>query len=86
MQVEARVLTSEEGHLELQQLHEEARLKEQRQAKDAARKATEDQARRNQRADNSRIFTGPLNKTRRKEDLEDIAVTLADAPRARQHT
>ena len=76
-QVEARVLTSEEGRLELQQLREEARLKEQRQAEDAARKATEDQARRNRRADNSRIFTGPLNKTRRKEDLEDIAVALA---------
>ena len=47
MQVEARVLTSEEGRLELQQLHEEAHLKEQQQAEDAAWKATEDQARRN---------------------------------------
>ncbi|KAF8467489.1 hypothetical protein DFH94DRAFT_296996 [Russula ochroleuca] len=77
-QVEARVLTSEEGRLELQQLREEAHLKEQRQAEDVARKATEDQARHERRADNSRVFTGPLNnKRRRKEDLKDIAVALA---------
>jgi hypothetical protein len=76
-QVKARVLTSEEGRLELQQLREEARLKEQRQLEDAARKATEDDARRKRRADGSRVFTGPLNKTRRKEDLEDIAAALA---------
>jgi hypothetical protein len=76
-QVEARVLTSEEGRLELQQLREEARLKEERQAEDAARKATEDEARRKRRADGSRVFTGPLNKTRRKGDLEDIAAALA---------
>jgi hypothetical protein len=41
-QVEARVLTSEEGRLELQQLREEARLKEQRQIEETTRKATED--------------------------------------------
>jgi hypothetical protein len=76
-QVESRVFTSEEGHLELQQLREEARLKEQRQAETAARKATEDDARRKRRADCERVFTGPLNKTRRKEELEDIAVALA---------
>ena len=77
IQVEARVLTSEEGRLELQQLREEARLKEQRQLEDAARKAAEDDARRKRRADGSRTFSGPLNKTRRKEDLEDIAAALA---------
>jgi hypothetical protein len=77
IQVEARVLTSEEGRLEMQQLREEARLKEQRQLEDAARKDAEDDARRKRRADGSRIFAGPLNKTRRKEDLEDIAAALA---------
>ena len=77
IQFEARVLTSEEGRLELQQLREEARLKEQRLLEDAARKAAEDGARRKRRADRSRIFAGPLNKTRRKEDLEDIAAALA---------
>lgn len=76
-QAEARVLTSEEGRLELQQLREEVRLKEERQAEEAARKATEDEARRKRRADASRIFTGPLNKARRKGDLEDIAAALA---------
>ena len=75
--VEARVLTSEEGRLELQQLREEARQKEHRQAEETARKATEDDARRKRRADHSRVFTGPLNKSRRKEELEDIAVALA---------
>ena len=76
-QVEARVLTSEEGRLELQQLREEARMKEEWQAEEAAWKATEDEARRKRRADSSLIFTGPLNKTRRKGDLEDIAAALA---------
>ena len=77
IQVEARVLTSEEGRLELQQLREEARLKEQQQLEDATRKATEDEARRKRRADGSRVFTGPLNKTRWKEELEDLALALA---------
>ena len=76
-QVEARVLTSEEGRLELQQLREEARLKEQQHVEEMARKTTEDDARRKRRADGSRIFTGGLNKTRRKEELEDIAAALA---------
>jgi hypothetical protein len=76
-QVEARVLTSEEGRLELQQLREEARLKEQRQIEETTRKATEDEARRKRRADCSRVFTGALNKARRKEELEDIAAALA---------
>ena len=52
-------------------------MKEERQAEEAARKATEDEARRKRRADSSLIFTGPLNKTRRKGDLEDIAAALA---------
>ena len=43
-QAEARVLTSEEGRLELQQLCEEACLKEVQQAEEAAQKATEDEA------------------------------------------
>ena len=34
--VEVRVLTSEEGHLELEQLHEQVHLKEQQQAEDTA--------------------------------------------------
>jgi hypothetical protein len=77
IQVESRVLTSEEGRLELQHLREEIHLKEQRQAETTARKATEDDARRKRRADSERVFTGPLNKTRRKEELEDIAAALA---------
>jgi hypothetical protein len=55
--------------LELQELREEARQKEQQQA--------EDEARRKRRADTSRVFAGPLNKTRRKEELGDIAAALA---------
>jgi hypothetical protein len=49
--------------LELQQLREEARLKEEWQAEDAARKATEDDTHCKRKADNSLVFTGPLNKT-----------------------
>ncbi|KAI9441406.1 hypothetical protein H4582DRAFT_2055337 [Lactarius indigo] len=61
---ESRVLTSEEGRQHVQHLREEARLKELHQKEDLVRKAAEDQARR------------PLNKTRRKEELEDIAIAL----------
>ena len=75
--VEARVLTSEEGRLEMQQLQEELRLKELHRNEERARKAAEEQARRKRRADISLIFTGSLNKSRRKEELEDIAVALA---------
>ena len=71
------MLTSEEGHLELVQLHEQVRLKEQQQAKDTARKAAGDQERRKRRADITVVFTGPLNKSRRKNELEDIAAALA---------
>jgi hypothetical protein len=56
---------------------QQARLKEERQADEAARKATEDEARHKQRADASRIFTGPLTMARQKGDLEDIAAALA---------
>jgi hypothetical protein len=44
-QVEACALTLEEGCLELQQLCEEARLKQQQQLEDAAWKAMEDNTR-----------------------------------------
>ena len=42
------------------------------------RKAAEDQfeARRKRRADGSSVFIGPLNKSRRKEDLKDLAAAL----------
>jgi hypothetical protein len=42
--VEARVLTSEEGHQELQQLHEDAHMKEQHCQQDLAQKAVGDEA------------------------------------------
>ncbi|KAH9018843.1 DDE superfamily endonuclease-domain-containing protein [Lactarius pseudohatsudake] len=76
-QAASRVFTSEEGRLQLQELREEAAQKALQQAEEVARKASEDKERRERRADISRIFTGPLNKTRRKEELEDIAVALA---------
>ncbi|KAI9436572.1 hypothetical protein H4582DRAFT_2058509 [Lactarius indigo] len=71
------VLTSEEGHDRIKQLREEAKLKEQKAAEELARKTSEDEARRKRRADYTRVFAGPLNKSRRKEDLEDIAIALA---------
>jgi hypothetical protein len=73
----ARVLTSKEGRLELQQLHEEAHLKEHRQSEETAWKATKDEARCKRRANHLRVFGGALNKARQKEELEDIAVALA---------
>ena len=73
---EARVLTSEQGRQELQQLREESQQKEMRQHAELARKATEDKARRKRRADPTHTFTGLLNKSRRKEDLADIASAL----------
>jgi hypothetical protein len=76
-QAKARVLTSKEGRLELQQLCKEARLKEEQQAEEAAWKATEDEAQPKRRADASHIFTGPLTMARRKGDFEDIAAALA---------
>ena len=60
---EARVLTSEEGRQELQQLREESQQKEMRQNTELARKAAEEQARRKRRADPTHTFTGPLNKS-----------------------
>lgn len=74
---EARVLTSEEGRQELQQLREETQQKEQRQNEELARKAAEDQARCKCRADPTHTFTGSLNKSRRKEELADIAAALS---------
>jgi hypothetical protein len=74
---EARVLTSEEGRQELQQLREESRQKELRQNEELARKAAEDLARRKRRADLTHTFTGGLNKSRRKEELADIAAALS---------
>ena len=41
------------------------------------RYTAEDQAQHKWRADISYIFTGPLNKARRKEELEDIALALS---------
>jgi uncharacterized coiled-coil protein SlyX len=76
-QVESKVLTSEEGRFELEQLREEACLNEQQLTEEAARKATEGEARRKRRADKTRIFSGALNKSRRKEELEDLAAALA---------
>jgi hypothetical protein len=75
--VEARVLTSQEGRQELQQLREDTQSKEQRRQQDLAQKAVGDEAQRKHRADPTRTLVGPLNKSRRKEDLEDIAVALA---------
>ncbi|KAF8262140.1 hypothetical protein EI94DRAFT_1809256 [Lactarius quietus] len=75
--VDARVLTSEEGRLEVQQLREEATEKAWLQIEALARKATEDQAQRKRRADISCVFTGPLNKARQKEYLQDIAIALS---------
>ena len=56
----ARVLTSEEGCQELEQLRMEAHQKEQQQAEVAACKAANDNARRKQRADHTHLFSGPL--------------------------
>ena len=68
-----RVLTSEEGRLELEQLREQVRLKEQQQAEDTAQMATGEQDQRKRQADITVVFAGPLNKSRRKNELEDIA-------------
>jgi hypothetical protein len=75
--VDARVLTSEEGCRELQQFQEEATEKERLLNETLTQKAAEDQAQHKRRADISRVFTGPLNKARQKEELEDIALALS---------
>ena len=75
--IEARVLMSEEGHLELVQLCEQVCLKEQQQAKDTAQKAAGDQEQHKWQTDITIVFTGPLNKSRQKNELEDIAAALA---------
>ena len=74
---EARVLTSEEGREELQQLREESHQKELHQNEELAWKAAEDLARHKLRADPTHTFTGTLNKSRRKEELADIAAALS---------
>ena len=74
---EARVLTSEEGCQELQQLHEETHQKELCQNEELAQKAAEDLARHKRRADPTHVFAGPLNKSRRKEELADIVAALS---------
>ena len=71
------MLTSEEGCLELEQLCEQVHLKEQQQAKDTAQKAAGDQDQHKQQADITVVFAGPLNKSRQKNELEDIAAALA---------
>ena len=73
---EARVLTSKEGHQELQQLCEKSWQKEMHQNAELAWKAAEGQAWREHRADPTHTFTGPLNKSQCKEDLTDIAAAL----------
>ena len=60
---EARVLTSKEGHQELQQLCEESWQKEMRQNAELAWKAAEEQAQREHRANPTHIFIGLLNKS-----------------------
>jgi hypothetical protein len=51
--------------------------KEQRQAEEAAQKSADDDARRKRRADIARVFSRSLNKSKQKEELEDIAIVLA---------
>ena len=75
--VDTRVLTSVEGRREVQWLRKEATEKEWLLNEALTQKAAEDQARWKRRADISYIFTGPLNKARRKEELEDIALALS---------
>ncbi|KAH9033821.1 hypothetical protein EDB85DRAFT_1815329, partial [Lactarius pseudohatsudake] len=58
-------------------LQEEAELKEQLRQQEVARKAADDEARRKRRADHTHTFTGSLNRSKRKGELEDIAVALA---------
>ena len=77
------MLTSGEGHLELEQLHEQVCLKEQQQAKDTAQKAAGDWEQCKWQADITVVFTGPLNKSRWKNELEDIAAALALPERKR---
>lgn len=76
-QVEARVFTLKEGCSKLQQLCEEACIKEQYQHDDAVWKATENNACHKWRADGSHIFIGPLNKIRWKKNFKNIAAALA---------
>ena len=59
-----------EGHCEVQRLRKEATEKEWLLNEALTQKAAEDQAQHKQRADISYIFTGPLNKARRKEELD----------------
>ena len=62
--VEARVLNFEEGCQEIEQLRQEAHVKDQRQTAEVARKSAGEQERRKRRADRSLNFTGLLNKSR----------------------
>ena len=43
----------------------------------AAHKAANDNARCKRRVDCAHLFSGPLNKTKQKEELEDLAIALA---------
>ncbi|KIJ08364.1 hypothetical protein PAXINDRAFT_18494 [Paxillus involutus ATCC 200175] len=52
-------------------------LKKQKEAEVKVKKAAEEQARRERRADHSRLFTGTLNKTKKKDELEDLVAALA---------
>ncbi|KAI9439058.1 hypothetical protein H4582DRAFT_1946385 [Lactarius indigo] len=70
--VDTRVL---ERRLEPQQLCEEAGALPQKE--ELARKAAWDQAQRKRKADFPCVFTGPLSKRRRMQDLKDIANALS---------
>lgn len=66
-----------EWRLELEQRWEEAMSDWFSKNEERVQKAgAEDRARRNRRVDLSYGFTGPLNMTRRKQELEDIAIAL----------
>ncbi|KIK73982.1 hypothetical protein PAXRUDRAFT_20327 [Paxillus rubicundulus Ve08.2h10] len=75
--ISARILTSAEGQAELQQLREQEELKKQKVVEVKAKKALEEQARQEWRDNHSHLFMGTLNKTKRKDELEDLAAALA---------
>lgn len=74
-----------ERRLELKQQWEGTMSDWLRQNDEPVRKAgAEDQERRKRRMDLSCVFTGPLNMTRRKQELEDIAIALALSRKGRK--
>ncbi|KAF8839935.1 hypothetical protein BDN67DRAFT_981454 [Paxillus ammoniavirescens] len=73
----ACILTLEKGRAELQQLREQEELKEQKEAEVKVKKVVEEQAQQERRADHSCLFMGTLNKTKKKDKLEDLVAVLA---------